>query len=123
MDGNMAIAFAWDAFEKLHPRDTWPEWLNPCTVIGWSRDKQGRFIVSMTVSYKDPLGADEHLEVKDGETSVIRIDPKTLKRFVVCREPRRKDTHFKATVDAETTEVTVLIDKGFSHIVGDDLMR
>jgi hypothetical protein len=52
MDGETAMAFAGDAFELKHPRQTWPEWLTRCTVPGYSKDKDGRFVVSLAVTPK-----------------------------------------------------------------------
>ena len=50
MDDRTAIAFAADEFAKLHPSGTCPEWLLRCSVIGHTRDQQGRYIVSLSVT-------------------------------------------------------------------------
>jgi hypothetical protein len=52
MDYETAMAFAGDRFEKLHPRDTWPEWLVRCTVPGCTKDEQGRIVVSLGLTPK-----------------------------------------------------------------------
>src|SRR4051812_3160658 len=111
MDEETAGAFAANEFEMRHPRDTWPEWLKPCTAVGYSRDEQRRFIVSFAVSLQEPLPADEHWEERDGERRLVRVDPGTLERQVVYRTPRQTEVYFRAVVDPETANVTVLIDR------------
>jgi hypothetical protein len=88
MDGETAMAFAGEEFEKRHPRETWPEWIRRCTVVSYSKDKQGRFVVSLCVT------------------------PKATNDAVA---------YFEVTVDSETAETTVLIDKDLSSFVGEEL--
>jgi len=52
MDDKTAGAFAGDRFEKLHPRDTWPEWLMRCTVPSYTTDREGRIVVSLGLTPK-----------------------------------------------------------------------
>ncbi len=123
MDGETAKAFAGEEFEKRHPRETWPEWLRPCTVISYSKDQQQRFVVSFAVSIKEPLRADEHWEEKDGKRQLVKIDPVSPERFVVYMTPKDIHVYFRATIDPGTAEVTVSIDKDLSSFVGEELNR
>jgi hypothetical protein len=95
MNGEMAKAFAGEEFEKRHPREAWPEWLRPCTVISCGKDQQQRFVVSFSVSVKEPLRANEHWEEKDGKRQVVKVDPGSLERFVVYRTPSDSRVYFK----------------------------
>jgi hypothetical protein len=52
MDEETAMAFAGHRFEQLHPRETVPPWLPRCTVISWTKDREGRFVVSFGVTPK-----------------------------------------------------------------------
>jgi hypothetical protein len=122
MDDKMAIAFAGEEFEKRHPRETWPEWLRPCTVVRHTMDDQRRFVVSFAVSIQEPLKADEHWEEINGERRIVWVDPKTAKKLVVFRD-LPTITYFKAVVDPETAEVTVLIDRDLSTIADENLAR
>jgi hypothetical protein len=122
-DGEMAKAFAGEEFERRHPRETWPEWLRPCTVVSYGKDLQGQFVVSFAVSYKEPLRADEHWEERNGQRRIVRVDPRTLERFVVSRTPRRVVVYFKARVDPATANVVVLADMDLSGFIGDELDR
>lgn len=100
-----------------------PEWLKPCTTIGYRRDNGNGWIVSFVVAYKEPLRAEEHWEEIDGNWYVVRVDPRTLERSVVFRTPSRTEVYFEAAVDPETAKVTVLIDRDLSSIAGEQLMR
>lgn len=121
MDFKTANAFASDEFEKRHPRETWPEWVIPCTVVSYSSDENKRIIVSYSVSFKETLGEHEHWEEINGTRYLVEVDPKTSKELVVLRTPRRTETYFRAAVDPETAGVTVLIDLELSRFVGEDL--
>lgn len=123
MDDKMAMAFAGEEFEKRHPRDTWPEWLRPCTVVSYTFDDDRRFVVSFTVSVQEPLQAHEHWEEKDGGRRIIYVDPNTKEEFVVHRTPREVATYFEAAVDPDTSKVTVLVDRDLSTIAGESLAR
>ena len=123
MDGETAKAFAGEEFEKRHPRETWPEWLRPCTVISYGRDQQQRFVVSFAVSAKEPPRADEHWEEKDGKRQLVKINPGSLEKFVVYRTPKDIHVYFRATIDPGTAEVTVSIDRDLSSFAGEELNR
>ena len=79
MDGETAMAFAGHCFEQRHPRASCPEWLGRCTTIGYTKDENGKFVVSFSVtpmstndavSYfrvsVDPMSAST-LIIKDGD--------------------------------------------------------
>ncbi|WP_438010620.1 hypothetical protein WME89_19435 [Sorangium sp. So ce321] len=123
MDGQTAMAFAADEFEKRHPRDTWPEWVRPCTSISYSRDQRGHYVVSFAVSMEEPLGAHEHWEEQDGEKYIVRVDPSTSERFRVFRTPSRTEVYFQVDVDPDTAEVVALQDSDLLDIDGRNLMR
>ena len=123
MNGEMAEAFASAEFERRHKRSTWPEWLTPCTMISYRKDERRRFVVSLSVSYDEPLREEEHREERPGGSRIIRVDPKTNERSVVFRTPRRSDVYFEAVVDPATAQVTVLIDRDLSTIEVEGLLR
>jgi len=51
MDYRTAIAFALEAFDQLHPKETRPEWLSRCTVVSCGqRHVDGQFVCSLTVT-------------------------------------------------------------------------
>lgn len=52
MDAETAMAFAGDAFEKRHPRDTWPTWLRKCVVPSYTKLENGNYLVSFAVTLK-----------------------------------------------------------------------
>lgn len=49
MDDLTAIAFAMEAFLECHPRANLPDWIGPCTVVSHHRDKDRRYIVSLSI--------------------------------------------------------------------------
>ena len=50
MDGETAMAFAGQEFERIHPKATCPDWLGRCTAIGYCKDEVGRFVVSFAIT-------------------------------------------------------------------------
>ena len=122
MDGDRAMALAASEFEKHHPRETLPEWFRPCTVMGYTRDKRGRFVVSFTVTLKEPLHAFEHWEKLEGNWYVVRVDPTTSEKLVVFRSPPTVK-YFEAAVDPQTAEVAVMLDRDPLSFREEELMR
>ncbi|WP_437567660.1 hypothetical protein [Sorangium sp. So ce542] len=123
MDGQTAMAFAADEFERRHPRDTWPEWVRPCTSISYSRDRRGHYLVSFAVSMEELLGVHERWEEQAGEKCVVRVDPNTSEEFRVYRTPSRTEVYFQVDVDPDTAEVVVLKDSDLLSVDGRNLMR
>lgn len=122
MDDERAILAAFARFEKRHPRETRPEWLRRCMMDSYAKDNQGRFVVSFTLTPKIPLEPNQYWEEIDGERKLVRVDPVTGKKlYVLHRTPPEVITIFKAVVDPETSEVTVLVDLDLSSFKGEDL--
>jgi hypothetical protein len=75
MDEKTAMAFAGHCFQQHHPKEAVPSWLPRCTVIGWSKDKGGRFVVSFTVTPKATNNAFAYFKVAvdraSAETEVL----------------------------------------------------
>ena len=69
MDYETARAFAGDRFEKLHPRSTWPEWLMRCTVLNYTKDAEGRIVVSLAVTPKATNDAFSYFRVAVDRTT------------------------------------------------------
>lgn len=69
------MAFAGHRFQQLHPRQTVPAWLPRCTVIGWTKDDLGRFVVSFAVTPKATNNAFAYFEVAvdrdTGQTTLL----------------------------------------------------
>lgn len=116
MDGDSAKAFAGEEFERRHPRETWPDWLKPRTVVSYGRDQQGRFIVSFALSHDEPIRADEHWEASGDRRRLVRVNPATLERTIIYRTPRAVEVYFEVAVDSATADVTVLVDTGFPKL-------
>lgn len=76
MDFETACAFAGDRFEKLHPRETWPEWLRRCTVISYNKDAHGRIVVFFGVTPKATNNGFDYFSVAvdrtTAETTVLK---------------------------------------------------
>ncbi|WP_156338570.1 hypothetical protein [Chondromyces crocatus] len=121
MDDDIAIAFAAEEFERLHPRETWPKWFRKSTSISTSSDNQRRWIVSFSVSYKEPLLEGEQWEQLDNNWYIVKTDPKTMEKMIVFKTPRRTEIFFEVAIDPETAAVSVLVDKDLSGFDGDDL--
>lgn len=75
MDDVTAMAFAGNAFEQLHPRNTCPEWLPRCTVISYHFDDDKNYIVSFSVTPLATNNAVRYFQVlvnsSTGETAVL----------------------------------------------------
>lgn len=75
MDEETAMAFAGHRFQQLHPKETVPQWLPRCTVIGWTKDDAGRFVVSFAVTPKATNNAFAYFRVaidrRTAETTVL----------------------------------------------------
>jgi predicted 3-demethylubiquinone-9 3-methyltransferase (glyoxalase superfamily) len=69
MDEETAMAFAGHCFQQLHPRETVPLWLPRCTVIGWTKDKFGRFIVSFSITPTATNDAFDYFSVAVDQTT------------------------------------------------------
>lgn len=69
MDFETAGAFAGDRFEKLHPRNTWPHWLMRCTVPNYTKDGEGRIVVSLAVTPKATNNAFAYFRVAVDRTT------------------------------------------------------
>lgn len=115
-----AQAFAVGAFRALHSKI--PHWLPSYSMISGTRDEMERWVIFLTVVPKETLEPNYFWEELNGERMLVNIDPITgQKGYVIHRAPREVITIFKATVDPETAEVTVLVDKDLSSISQDDL--
>lgn len=84
MDDQTALAFAGECFNKLHPRNTWPDWVLPCTVFSHHRDAERRYVVHFSVTPIATRDGVAYFEVavnpRTGETEVLRNDD--LSQFV-----------------------------------------
>ena len=69
MDEETAMAFAGHCFQQLHPKETVPPWLPRCTVIGWTKDNAGRFVVSFAVTPKATNDAFSYFRVTVDRTT------------------------------------------------------
>src|SRR3954452_13291372 len=69
MDEEAAMAFAGHRFQQLHPKEMVPPWLPRCTVIGWTKDKAGRFVVSAAVTPKATNNAFAYFRVAVDRTT------------------------------------------------------
>lgn len=69
MDSETARAFVGDRFEKLRPRSTWPEWHMRCTVLNYTKDAEGRIVVSLAVTPKATNDAFSYFRVAVDRTS------------------------------------------------------
>lgn len=122
MDFDTAMAFAVEEFERLHPRESWPEWLSRCTVWSGTPDGRKRWVMSLAATPNEPLGPDEFWEEIEGRKYLVRVDPATSKKWVILdRAPREVITIFETAVDSETGAVTVLTDTDPSSLTGEDL--
>ncbi|SRR6266404_1365980 len=122
MDDLTALGFAFEEFEKRHPRETRPPWLKRCMMESYHKDKEGRYVYSFTLTPKEPLGPDEHWEEIYGKKWIVKVDQLTGKKMVVLhRIPREIITIFQAVVDPKTADVEVLIDLDISEFVGEEL--
>lgn len=75
MDGETALAFAGHCFEQHHPRSTCPEWLGRCTTIGYTKDNDGKFLVSFSVTPKATNDAVCYFRVS--------VDPRTANTLII----------------------------------------
>jgi hypothetical protein len=112
-----------DKFFQLHPKNTHPEWLSRLLPPRIDFDeKTGKLVLSVGAYKKEPLGPNHYWEEKDGRKHLMYKDPTTGKISVVIHyTPKEYLTIFKAVLDAETAEVTVLVDTDLSSIVGEEL--
>lgn len=121
IDFDTAQSLLLDRFIKLHPKDTWPEWLSRSPAFSFTLDKMRQLEMSLTVVPKEPLGPNEFWEEIDGHKMLVRINPVTGKKgIILCKAPRKVITLFKAVVHPETAEVTVLIDTDLSNLAGEE---
>ena len=73
MDGQTAMAFAADRFEKLHSRDTCPDWLPKCTSIGYHWDDNDNYIVTFSVTPKATNTGVRYFEVSVNPTTAETV--------------------------------------------------
>ncbi len=74
MDGETAIAFAGSEFERLHPRETCPDWLPRCTAIGYTLNSDGNFLIYFTVTRIASDEATVYFQaVVDARTAKVKI--------------------------------------------------
>lgn len=52
MNEETAMGFAFEEFARLHPKENRPDWINRCTVVNWTKDTKGQFIISLSVTLK-----------------------------------------------------------------------
>ena len=75
MDTETAMAFAGNAFENRHARETWPSWLRDCLVTSVNRRKNGDYVISFAVTLKDTQDADSLFVV---EVNCLTAETKIL---------------------------------------------
>ena len=112
-----------DKFLQLHPKSTHPQWLSNLLPPRFDFDeKRGKLVLSLGAYKKEPLGPNHYWQEKDGRRNLMYKDPTTGKISVVVHyTPKEYLTIFKAVLDAETSEITVLVDTDFSNIVSEEL--
>lgn len=79
MDHLTALAFAKEAFEKLHPRDSWPPWLWSHAGSSISKTAENDYVVSFT--YKPKVAPDTEVffeatvDCWSSQTTVVKDTP------------------------------------------------
>ncbi len=114
MNFEIARALAMNKFSKLHPKETLPDWLSSCSTVSGTHDETKGWIIFLTVVPKEPLAPNYFWDEINGNRMLVRINPVTgEKGYVIFNTPREVITIFKAVVNPDTAEVTVLIDGNF----------
>lgn len=79
MDDLTAIAFAVEAFEKLHPRETWPPWLWSHAIRSYGTTDENDFIVNFTCKPKSKPDTETFftavVDCWNAKTTVIKDTP------------------------------------------------
>lgn len=113
--------FAWSKILELHPKETWPDWFKKCISLKVTLDANYQWVISLDGVKNEPLEPNYFEEEFNGRRRTIYLDPITGKKYVVlCIAPKTIITVFKAVINPDTAEVTVLVDSDFSRLVGKD---
>ncbi|MFV0673316.1 hypothetical protein [Variovorax sp. tm] len=117
-----AISLTGREFLSRHPQATWPDWLDECVTRGGTRDSNGRWVVSYTIAYKEPLKPGEYWDNIQGRRVLCKTNPKTGSAQVIIhrRASAPPFVLFEVAIDARSGEATVLVDTDLSGLNRDD---
>ena len=118
-DNNKAVNIVWKEFEKIHPKETRPDWLENYITVSGNKNQNKNWVIRILLMSKMQLKPDQHLEWgNDGIPIVVRVDPVTGKRFmVICDGPADGiKIIFEAEVDFANDLVKILIDTNLNTL-------
>lgn len=119
MDYNEAAGIAQFIHEKLRPRASRPDWFDDCATVTGSRDREGRWLVSVTLAENEPLEDGEYWEELGGRWSIISPNKVTGEKMVCisrCGGPVL--TVFEVLIDPRDESVDVRVDRDLSDLDG-----
>jgi len=119
MDYKEAAGIAQFIYEKLPPKASRPDWFDDCATLSGSRDREGRWLMSVTLAENEPLEDGEYWEELGGHWSIISPDKVTgEKRVVISRCGGPVLTVFEVLIDPRDESVDVRVDRDLSDLDG-----
>lgn len=113
-----------NTFFNLHPKESWPKWFISHTNLTqiFSGDSTQR-IFAIVAAKKTALESGEWYEEIHGKDVVVGVFPGTEKKcYTINHEPEIL-VIFSASINVETSKITILVDLNMSLINDEKLMK
>jgi len=110
-DYDMAIKIARETFEKKHPKELQPKWLEKCMSISGTRDENDNWIVKATL-LPQTVEPNFHWKWRNGSLLLVEVDSKTGIEYIVINDGPEEaiEVIFKVEVDLTMSLTKILVD-------------
>lgn len=114
----------WKLFKEMHPKETWPDWLENYLHLQddygnyGNRKNINKWVFRIVLQPKTPLPASMHYELIENKLELVTYDEETgEKMFVLCSGPAlEKEVLFEVEFDVFHNSKRVTLDRGISGI-------
>jgi hypothetical protein len=110
-DYDMAIKIAKETFEKKHPKELQPKWLEKCMSIDGNRDENNNWKVKITLLPKT-IKPNFHWKWRSGSLILVEVDSITGIEYIVISDGPEEaiEVIFKVEVDLAMSLTKILVD-------------
>ncbi len=118
-----AFQLFFEGFLRSYPKETWPSWFRTSTNYGGCKKSEGVWEFCFTGIPSSVLGAGDSWEERNGGYILVKTDPDTgAKRYVISNASNEVFVIFKAVVDINSENFSVVFSTDIYEIDGRDLL-
>ena len=110
-DYDRAIKIAKETFEKKHPKELQPKWLEKCMSIDGNRDENNHWEVKVTLLPKT-IKPNFYWKLRNGSLLLVEVDSITGIEYIVINDGPKEaiEVIFKVEVDLAMSLTKILVD-------------